>query len=617
MDDFNSNGFEPSAEEYTAQPETDTVIGETDGTVTGNAEAAAEQTADEAQFTEQFSAPQPQAADGNYAPREAFGENHARPENKNPYSAHGPQQQNGARYGTRPAGNMNRSYTPYGTRPAADSSVWDDPRRSQNYAPYGTNAGYSQYAGTGYGANPGGYTGPRTDAYRTDPYGARPEERAPYGETEKNYAPSAGAAEKPVKGKKITGKSIFAVLVCICIVLASIGIGLAISGKNDTSDIKPKTENSEATTQSGAVPEVEKTPAAQVPAEEKSEKTTGILSAEQVYEKVKDINVGVIVYSNTQKVGEGSGIIVGADDSGTYTYIITCAHVISQANSNAQVLFNDDTEVDADIVGFDTKTDVGVLRVKKTGFAAAKFGDSADLKVGSPVYAIGNPGGSEFFGTFTDGRITALDRPVATSSNSYYDLPCIQHNAAINPGNSGGALVNAYGQVIGLNSSKIADTEYEGMGFSVPINTVLEIYKKIVVHGYVTDRPKLGITYYAVSSDYTYSAIAWKNNLPYGSIVIASISPDSDLAGKNIREGDIIIAVNGKQLDSTDVLLEEIENGKVGDALKLTVCRLTSSGTVESKFDVNVKLVEDKGTNTVEQTEPATDDFSNFFPFGY
>jgi serine protease Do len=277
--------------------------------------------------------------------------------------------------------------------------------------------------------------------------------------------------------------------------------------------------------------------------------------------------------------------------------------------------------LDADIVGVDSKTDIGVVRVKKTGFKAATFGDSDSLKVGTSVYAIGNPGGTEFFGSFTNGIVSSLDRPIATSSNGFYDLPCIQHTAAINPGNSGGALVNEFGQVIGINSSKIADTDYEGMGFAVPSEKALEIYKEIVANGYVTNRPMLGIQYYAVSNDSTYSALAWKNNLPYGSIVIASIATNSSLNETNIKVGDIVTAVNGKKLDDTAILLEAIENAKVGDKLTLTVVRLNNAGTVASTFDAEITLVEDKGNTvynepvTEQQQQPSAEDYFEQFPF--
>lgn len=509
---------------------------------------------------------------------------------------------------------------PYGTSPSqndykreGDSGYSTSPSssHSENRNNQSANGGFSSYSTS---AN-------RQDAQQNQYTQQNGQQRRPYDAsgvngnannfgsqqyTQTNY--SAPRSTPPKKKNKSIGKAVFAVIICLCIIVASVGIGSALmSGNNDVTGVT----DGDSQNNSAATPGVEQSP---VSASEYS--GSGSMTAEQVYKAVKDINVGIVVYSNNQKAGEGSGIVVGADSTNTYTYVLTAAHVIS-SDYSVIVKFNDETEVDAEIVGYDTKTDVGVLRVKKTGYKGATFGDSSKLSVGQTVYAIGNPGGSQFFGTFTDGKVTAIDRPVTTSSTSAYDLPCIQHNAAINPGNSGGALVNEYGQVIGLNSSKIADTDYEGMGFSVPINTVLSIYNDIVSHGYVTNRPMLGITYYAVSSDYTYSAIAWRNNLPYGSVVIKTINQSSDLANKNVQSGDIITAVNGTKLDTTDVLLEAIEKSSVGDTLTLSICRLNNNGSVNSTFDVKVTLVEDKGDNTVENTtEQGTDNFSNYFPFG-
>lgn len=418
------------------------------------------------------------------------------------------------------------------------------------------------------------------------------------------------------KKNKNTGRNVFVALVCACIVIASVAIGVSVT--NDTADNSIKTEQGDKGSNknnknngSGAAAKTEDSP---ITFSEYSGK--GAMTPEQIYEKAKEINVGVIVYAQNQKVGEGSGIIVGEDKEKKNTYIITAAHVIADQGVSVQIQTNDGKEFDADIVGFDTKTDIGVLKVAQTGFKAATFGNSNKLNVGQKVYAIGNPGGTVFFGSFTNGIISAIDRPVASSASAY-DLPCIQHNAAINPGNSGGALLNEFGQVIGLNSSKITDTEYEGMGFSVPSNTMLEIYNDIVANGYVTNRPMLGISYYTVASDYTYSAIAWKNNLPYGSIVIAAMTDDSDLAKQGIKVGDIIIAANGKPLDSTDILLEVIENGKVGDTITLSVCRLNNSGAVSTKFDAKVTLIEDKGETAVPQQEQTTDPFSSYFGNGF
>ncbi len=438
--------------------------------------------------------------------------------------------------------------------------------------------------------------------------------------TTQPMAPVVPPKKKKEKRKGLAGKIVFIILICISIISSSVAIGVSMANSNGSGS-SPVTQNNPQKNEqdnsadkygSGAAPSMEDSPTS---FSEYSGK--GVMTSEQVYNHVKDVNVGVIVYSHSQVAGEGSGIIVGEDDTKTYTYILTAAHVIADSGIEVQIQFSDETECEAEIIGVDSKTDVGVLRVKKTGFKAATFGNSDNLTVGQKVYAIGNPGGTEFFGSFTSGMISAIDRPVPTNNTSY-DLPCIQHNAAINPGNSGGALVNEYGQVIGLNSSKISSTEYEGMGFSVPTNTVLEVYNQIILYGYVTNRPKLGITYIPVSSDYSYSAIAWKNDLPYGSIVIATIDETSDLANNNVKVGDIITAVDGKELETTDILLETIENAKVGDKLKLTICRVSNNGTVESTFDVTIKLVEDKGNTTASTPEPETIPFENYFEnFGY
>lgn len=446
--------------------------------------------------------------------------------------------------------------------------------------------------------------------YTGQPYNTNPSQYGNPAYTQRAYT----VPNKPNK-KKNAGRNLFVALICVCIVIASVAIGFSVTGNKDNT---AKTEQSSDSGNSagknngsGAVAKVEDSP---VSFSEYS--GNGAMTPEQIYDVAKEINVGVIVYSQNQKVGEGSGIIVGEDEKKENTYILTAAHVISDKGVSVQIQFSDESEIEAEIVGYDTKTDIGVLRVKKTGFTPATFGNSDKLTVGQKVYAIGNPGGTVFFGSFTNGIISAIDRPVA-SSTSAYDLPCIQHNAAINPGNSGGALLNEYGQVIGLNSSKISSTDYEGMGFAVPSKTMLEIYNDIIANGYVTNRPMLGITYYSVASDYTYSAIAWQNNIPYGSVVVASINDSSDLQNNGVKVGDIITAVNGKALSTTDVLLEAIENSKVGDTLTLSICRLNNSGSVSSTFDVKVKLVEDKGETSIVPEEQTTNPFNNYFGGGF
>lgn len=340
-----------------------------------------------------------------------------------------------------------------------------------------------------------------------------------------------------------------------------------------------------------------------------------VLTAAEIAEKVRNWNVGVVVYSgnSTSASGQGSGIVMARDSSGKYTYILTCAHVIDDAGMKFKIQTEEGKTYDAQIVGFDTRTDVGVLKVKTTELEIAEFGSSDALSIGDPVYAIGNPGGIEFFGSFTGGYISAINRPV--SSEIGYTMKCIQHDAAINPGNSGGMLVNCYGQVVGINSQKIASTEYEGMSFAVPISSAKKIIDDLIAYSYVPDRPKLGISYYPVSASTQYSMIAQIKGLPAGTLIINEISPDSSLAGTDARKYDMIIAVNGKKLTTADVLLELIDKGSVGDKLTLTLCRVNSDYSLD-EFDVDVTLVEDKGTTETTTTQPYIDPFDYFYGFG-
>ncbi len=347
-----------------------------------------------------------------------------------------------------------------------------------------------------------------------------------------------------------------------------------------------------------------------------------------VAEKVRPSVVGVMTYMNGQLAGEGSGILWGEDATHTYTYVVTCAHVIDDPGVTYGVLLLGGKTYEAEKVATDTRTDIGVLKIKATGLPLAEIGDSSTLKIGEPIYAIGNPGGAEYFGSITDGIVSAIDRSVSAT----YTMTCIQHNAAINPGNSGGALVNTAGQIVGINSSKIASTDFEGMGFAVPTSIAQTVVEALIKYNYVPNRPKLGIQYAEVSAYQLYSMVVSIKGLPQGSLVIAGISADSSLANTKAEVGDLIIAVNGKDMDDSSVLLDLIDTGTVGDTLTLTLCRIEQRTYKTSTFDVTIKLVEDRG-DTVEEpttTQPSTnggyyyggagsfeDFFNDYFGFGW
>ena len=418
----------------------------------------------------------------------------------------------------------------------------------------------------------------------------------PYGNY--NYAQKFEADQKKKQKEKRKGRIIAAVIIGFVFLFAITILLSSLSGGNNPDTGKVNSDD----TQLNLVE----------PPQKETINAEDVSSAGDVYRKVKDSSVGILVYTRNQQTvySEGTGVVMGLNDDKTITYVITCAHVINVKNAQIIVQSDDGTQYDAYVVGVDAKTDIGLLRVNTTDLTPAEFAVSDDLAVGDTVYAIGNPGGTQFFGSFTNGMVSAIARPI--DSPVGYEVACIQHTAAINPGNSGGALLNEYGQVIGINSSKIASTEYEGMGFAVPTHTVKEIVDELIKNGYVANRPVLGLTFITASQNQTYSIIVKANNLPAGSIVIEDIMMGSDLLNTEVKSGDMITAVNGKDLDTYDVLLEVIENGKVGDVLTLEICRVDANYNI-STFEVKVKLVEDSSTS-VSQSESKENDF--IFPFG-
>ncbi len=420
------------------------------------------------------------------------------------------------------------------------------------------------------------------------------------------FVPQGEADSKNEKSKK--GAKVFLAAIAVILVFA-LGFGaatIANSRKNKKEDVSEEISTMDNT----------KLDIKQPPTENNKKKVNEILTPAEIAEKVRASNVGIVVYSSGNKqsvAGEGSGVVMGLNSDKSATYIITCAHVIDDAGIEVKVQTESGETFDAEIVGFDTRTDLGVIKVKTTKLTPAEFGDSDALSIGDSVYAVGNPGGVEFFGSFTGGFVSAINRPV--SSEIGYTMKCIQHDASINPGNSGGMLVNGYGQVVGINSQKIADTEYEGMGFAIPISSAKEIIDDLIQYSYIPNRPKLGITYYPVSASTQYNMIAQIKGLPAGTLIINEISSDSSLANTNARKYDMIIAANGKPLTTADVLLELIDNGKVGDKITLTLCRVNSNYSID-EFDVDITLVEDKGDTQETTTAPYVNPFDYFYNFG-
>lgn len=276
--------------------------------------------------------------------------------------------------------------------------------------------------------------------------------------------------------------------------------------------------------------------------------------------------------SSVSPASEGSGIIMSEDG-----YIITNAHVVEGATS-LKVMTSDGETYEAQLIGSDTVTDLAVVKIDATGLTAAEFGSSEDLRVADKVMAIGNPGGHELSSSVTIGYVSALNRAIANNTTGY-TMEYIQTDAAINPGNSGGALINEYGQVVGINSAKISATGYEGLGFAIPIDTAQPIISDLIQYGYVKDRAVLGI-----SGQFIDSMTGRFYGLPQGEYVAQLNSSEAQASG--LQVGDVITAIDGQQLDSEATLRSAILSKKPGDTVTLQVYRSSTqqSATVELKL---------------------------------
>lgn len=280
--------------------------------------------------------------------------------------------------------------------------------------------------------------------------------------------------------------------------------------------------------------------------------------------------VGVKVDSYAQSIfggveeesDEGSGIIYSQDG-----YIITNYHVIEsaagQSNAAVTVTLNTGDEYEATIVGYDSVTDLALLKIDAKDLKAATFGNSDELQVGELAVAIGNPLGQELAGSVTVGYVSALNRTITADGRTY---KLIQTDAAINPGNSGGALVNSKGEVIGINTVKISDEDVEGIGFSIPINDALKIIEELKTTGKIV-RPYIGI--YGVDID---EVTAARNKLVEG-VYVYQVLSNSPASAAGVQRGDIIVEFDGKSVTTKQELNDAKNEKAIGDKVKVKVFR--------------------------------------------
>ena len=298
------------------------------------------------------------------------------------------------------------------------------------------------------------------------------------------------------------------------------------------------------------------------------------LTRQAIYEKCLPSIVSIQSVS-ASATSQGTGIVMTGNG-----YIITNHHVIEGAQEISVTQLSGGETYEAKLVGSDAATDLAVLKVEARDLTAAEFGDSALLRVGDLALALGNPLGERFSGTMTDGIISFIDRSVLVDG---YEMQLIQTSAALNSGNSGGALLNEYGQVVGVTTLKMSSdwNTIEALGFAVPTATVKGVVDQLLATGYVTGRPTIGITVTAVSD----LPDALAQGLPMG-VYVATVDQSSDAWAKGVRPGDVITAANGTAVYSTDGLNEIKNSLSVGDTLELELFREGETVTV------SVELVE-------------------------
>jgi len=309
----------------------------------------------------------------------------------------------------------------------------------------------------------------------------------------------------------------------------------------------------------------------------------------QVTEVVEEVTPAVVGVTNIQRqndlwqeqgsieAGTGSGVIYKIDD-GT-AYVVTNHHVIEGADTIEVVLYND-THVEAEVIGSDLFSDLAVIRMSAAEVEKViEIGSSGNVKVGEPAIAIGNPLGLMFSSTVTQGVISGTERTIPQDfdldGRPDWQAEVIQTDAAINPGNSGGALINIYGQLIGINSMKINEAAVEGLGFAIPIDYAIPVMNELEATG-VVERPFLGVEVYSLDE---IPHTEWQDTLRLpeeltGGVYIWSVQPLSPADQAGLQRLDVITELDGEPIENIIDLRKVLYHEKdVGDSLNIIYYR--------------------------------------------
>ena len=332
--------------------------------------------------------------------------------------------------------------------------------------------------------------------------------------------------------------------------------------------------------------------------------TGKLMTPAEVYAANVNSTVGITTSVTTNFWGyqstsaaSGSGFIISDDG-----YILTNYHVIEDSSHISVSMYNGDS-FDATLIGYDESNDIAVLKIDAEGLAPVILGDSNNLNVGDSVVAIGNPLGELTF-TLTSGTISAKDREVTFSNNTTMNL--LQTDCAINSGNSGGALFNLYGEVIGVTNAKYgtssgSSASIDNIGFAIPINTIMNIVESIIEKGYIS-KPYIGISVLDVSAE------TQAYGIPTGAAV-QSVTENGPAAQAGLQRGDVITAVDGKAMTSTE-LVSFVGSASVGQQIVFSIYR--QGETLEITVDVGEQI-----QSALEQKEQQTQQtYPGSFPWG-
>lgn len=386
------------------------------------------------------------------------------------------------------------------------------------------------------------------------------------------------AAVRKKRSKKLS--AVVIVFMLFIVIVTSFIITVAVKGRGWLANIIAGDQRIEFTLPIAKTPQLD----------DKYYEEDGRYTAQGIAEAVSPSVVSIEIYktgTSFAAVGQGSGIVMSEDG-----YILTNAHVVDGASKGIKVVLSDKTEYEAKIIGMDTASDIAVIKIPAKGLSPAQFGDSESVSVGEDVVTIGSPAG--FYGSVTKGIVSGLDRQIKVE-NSSISMSCIQIDAAINPGNSGGALLNMWGQVIGITSSKLASSDYDGIGFAISINAAKPIIENLMEYGYVQNRVRVGITFYSISET-TAQMYGTK-----AGIYVVSVDQDCDIANTQLQPDDIITEFDGNEVTDSETVQAFLAKKKPGDTVKAKVYRPSVSGSGE-EFEIEFRLMEDKGS-LIENTD--------------